>query len=417
MRFVAPIAVVTGGLLLALPALAQQPKPAAQYWMSVATDSMSMPGMEGAGADVGGMLGAMGMGGMGGGPRRSLVLDLVGPDTPPSPAAEHEIPPDLKMGRSLPLITPPAPSRGDPGAGPETEKGREDWRFLLYWGCGETVRAGQPRAFDTAKLFSAEQSQVFSSRGGPAQYPPRPRKGWTYGEWPNRDDRKEIPAGGSLQGDHLVKGNYNPEIKFRLDQRRDFMDPVQFTRVEGGLADPIRVEWTIVPTATGYFMTAMGANEKRREIIMWSSSELQDTGGGLMDYLPNASVNRFIKEKVVFGPDVTRCTVPKGIFKDTEGAFLRFIAYGDELNLAHPPKPADPKAVWSPIWTAKVRLKSTGMAMLGGEGGAMGQPAPRREAAPKSKEETGQAKQESEAADPLKDAVEGAKKLKGLFGF
>lgn len=417
MRFVVSIAVVTGGLLLVLPALAQQAKPAAQYWMSVATDSMSMPGMEGAGADVGGMLGAMGMGGMGGGPRRSLLLDLVGPETPPSPAAEHEIPPDLKMGRSLPLITPPAPSRGDPGAGPETEKGREDWRFLLYWGCGETVRAGQPRVFDTAKLFSAEQSQVFSSRGGPAQYPPRPRKGWTYGEWPNRDDRKEIPAGGSLQGDHLVKGNYNPEIKFRLDQRRDFMDPVQFTRVEGGLADPIRVEWKIVPTATGYFMTAMAANEKRREIIMWSSSELQDTGAGLMDYLPNASVNRFVKEKVVFGPDVTRCTIPKGIFKDTEGAFLRFIAYGEELNLAHPPKPADPKAVWNPIWTAKVRLKSTGMAMLGGEGGAMGQPAPRREAAPKSKEETGQAKQESEAADPLKDAVEGAKKLKGLFGF
>lgn len=416
MRSLASIAVVTGGLLLALPALAQQPKPAAQYWMSIATDSMNMLGMEGAGAGMGGLLGGMGMGGMGGGPRRSLLLDLVGPDAPPSPAAEHEIPAGLKMGRSLPLITPPAPSRGEPG-GPEGETGREDWRFLLYWGCGESVRSGQPRVFDTAKLFTAEQSQAFVSRGGPAQYPPRPRKGWTYGEWPNRDDRKEIPAGGSLQGEHLVKGNYTPEIRFRLDQRRDFMDPVQFTRVEGGLGDPVRVEWKAVPTAIGYFMTAMGTNEKRREIIMWSSSELQDTGAGLMDYLPNASVNKFIKDKVVFGPDVTRCTIPKGIFKDTDGAFLRLIAYGDELNLANPPKPADPKAVWNPIWTAKVRLKSTGMAMLGGEEGGMGQAPSKREAAPKSKEESTQAKPEPETADPVKDAVEGAKKLKGLFGF
>jgi hypothetical protein len=415
MRFLAPIAIVTGGLLLALPALAQQPKPAAHYWMSIATDSMSMPGMEGAGADMG-VLGAMGMGGMGGGPQRTLLLDLVGPETPPSPAAEHEIPPGLKMGRSLPLLTPPAPSRGEPGPGPETDKEREDWRFLLYWGCGETVRAGQPRVFDTAKLFSAEQSQVFSSRGGPAQYPPRPRKGWTYGEWPNRETRQRIPADGSLQGEHLVKGNYNPDIRFRLDQKRDFMEPVRFTRVEGGLADPIRVEWKSVPTAIGYFMTAMATNEKRREIIMWSSSELQDTGAGLMDYLPNATVNRFIKEKVVFGPDVTRCTVPKGIFKDTEGAFLRFIAYGEELNLAQPPKPADPKAVWNPIWTAKVRVKSVGMAMLGGEGGSTGQAPSRREAAPKSKEESSQAKP-PEGADPLQDAVDSARKLKGLFGF
>lgn len=60
-------------------------KPAAPYWMSVSTDDMSIPGMEAqAGGGIEGMLGGMMMKGMGG-PRRTLWLDLLGPDTPRHP--------------------------------------------------------------------------------------------------------------------------------------------------------------------------------------------------------------------------------------------------------------------------------------------------------------------------------------------
>ncbi len=83
-----------------------------------------------------------------------------------------------------------------------------------------------------------------------------------------------------------------------------------------------------------------------------------------MDYQTNPAVDRWLKEKVLLAPDTTRCTVPKGVFPG-EGAMLRMIAYGSELNLAHPPRPADPKVAWEPQWAVKLRVKSVTGAMLG----------------------------------------------------
>jgi len=398
------LTLLTSSFLLAFSGTVNAAKPAAQYWMSISTENMTVPGMEAAsGGGLEGMLGSMAMKGMGvgGGPNRTLFLDLLGPDTPAAPSAEHLIPPGLKMGSSLPLVTP------TPHGSTGTEEGgkREDIRILLYWGCGDNVRTGQPRVLDTAKMSAEDYSSVLVSRGGGSRFRLAPRKGWTYGDWPNRDKPISVPEGASLQGEHLVKGNYTPDIKFSLDERRDFMAPVVFTKAEGGLADAVKIEWRSVPTAIGYFMMATGVKEQGKEIIIWTSSEVQDMGGGLMTYLSNATVQKYIKQKVVFGPDVTRCTVPKGIFKSTEGAALQFIAYGDELNLAHPPKPANPKVKWEPIWTAKVRLKSTGILPLGVEG---------QSSAVESSGKSDKAKEES---SPVDSAVEGVKKLKGLFGF
>jgi hypothetical protein len=39
-------------------------------------------------------------------------------------------------------------------------------------------------------------------------------------------------------------------------------------------------------------------------------------------------------------------------------AMSRVIAYGDELNMAYPPRPKDPKITWEPQWQVKVRRKS-----------------------------------------------------------
>lgn len=401
MRSLVRLTFLASSLLLAFSGTANAAKPTAQYWMSVSTENMTVPGMEAAsGGGLEGMLGSMAMKGMGvGGQNRTLFLDLLGPDTPTSPSAEHLIPPGLKMGNSLPLVTPA------PRGSTETEAGgkREDIRILLYWGCGDSIRTGQPRVLDTAKMSAEDYASVLVSRGGGSRFRLAPRKGWTYGDWPNREKPIPVPESGSLQGEHLIHGNYTPDIKFTLDERRDFMAPVMFTKAEGGLADAMKIEWRSIPTTIGYFMMATGANEQGKEIIIWTSSEVQDMGGGLITYLPNATVQKYIKQKVVFGPDVTRCTLPKGIFKSTEGAALQFIAYGDELNLAHPPKPANPKAKWEPIWTAKVRLKSTGMLPLGVEG--------QSGAAGKSD------KAKKEESSPVDSAVEGVKKLKGLFGF
>ncbi|MCU0938687.1 MAG: hypothetical protein MUC86_05980, partial [Burkholderiaceae bacterium] len=71
------------------------------------------------------------------------------------------------------------------------------------------------------------------------------------------------------------------------------------------------------------------------------------------------------KDKVLLAPAVTQCAIPKGIFGRSKGAMLRMIAYGPELNLAHPPRPTDVKITWEPEWAVRVRTKSTAMAMLG----------------------------------------------------
>lgn len=44
---------------------------------------------------------------------------------------------------------------------------------------------------------------------------------------------------------------------------------------------------------------------------------------------------------------------------------VRMIAYGNEMDVAYPARPKNPKQVWEPQWAAKVRLKSVTMSILG----------------------------------------------------
>jgi hypothetical protein len=136
----------------------------------------------------------------------------------------------------------------------------------------------------------------------------------------------------------------------------------------------------------------------REDMVMWSSSELADTGFGLMDYQTNPAVDRWLKEKVLLAPTTTRCTVPKGIFGEN-GGMLRVIAYGDELNLAHPPRPNDPKIKWEPVWAVKIRVKAVTNGFLGMKE-MSGRPAAERE-------------EETQAVPKLPQPME---LLKGIFG-
>lgn len=86
---------------------------------------------------------------------------------------------------------------------------------------------------------------------------------------------------------------------------------------------------------------------------------------------------------------------------------VRMIAYGDELNLAHPPRPADPKANWEPIWTAKVRVKSETMTLLGMGEGRPGRGAGREQSPASSPNQQAPAG----PLDPVKEGVDALKKL------
>jgi hypothetical protein len=341
---------------------AEKTKPYPHYWMSVSTANQSIPGMS---VEMSGLAGLFG-GKSAFGPRRDLLLQVESPlPVSGEPQASHGIPPGLNMGASLPLLTPKVEKNdyvpGERGTPEKYEKPKA--RMLIYWGCGETIGKGQPKVIDTARMSPADFGKAFAGRTPTHQTPPAPHKGWVYGEWPNRVDKTEVAKDGSLVGNHLVSGNYLPEIPFSLDVKRDFMAPVEFSPIQTTVNGAMKVEWLAIPTAIGYFASAMGHDQKSGDSIFWSASEVPEIGFGLQDYLTSADVTRFIKERVVMEPNRTTCTVPP-VFKDTQGAMLQFIAYGEELNLVQPPRPKDPKQPWNPKWSVKVRLKSTGMTTL-----------------------------------------------------
>jgi hypothetical protein len=400
-------------VLAALPlSLSAQTKPpVAQYWVDVGTNSMNMPGMGGgmSGAIMGAMVPGMG------GPQRSLNLYLHSRQPkPPAPEATHDIPPGLGMGPTLPLVLPRVEPRraGERDTPEQFEKPKA--RVLFYWGCGDTVRTGQPRIADTEKMSMVDFGKMFAGRTPPDRGSPW---GPDRAVWPNEKDSKPVPAQGSLQGDHWVKGNYTPDIKFRIGDKQDFLAPYAITAT-GELNMPIQLEWNTVANALGYFHFAMANRQSTGEMIIWSSSEVPESGFGLIDYLPNDFVRKMIQEKVIMPPTATRCAIPKGIFEGADGAMLQSIAYGEELNLAQPPRPADPKAPWEPIWFAKVRVKSTGMTMLGmgaEGGGRSARSAPAQGGSPAGAPGSPGAPAQQPSDSPLDSAKDAVDKVRGLL--
>jgi hypothetical protein len=229
--------------------------------------------------------------------------------------------------------------------------------------------------------------------------------------WPNPEDSRMVPEKASLLGEHAFSGKGIPAaFRFQVPAAQDLMPPLALAQTaKDGATD---LSWNSIATARAYFVSAMGGNDKE-DMVMWTSSELPDTGFGLMDYQTNAAVDRWLKEKVLLTPKTTSCIVPKGIFGDN-GAMLRVIAYGDELNLAHPPRPKDPKIKWEPVWAVKLRVKALANGFLGmseegrpsRSGSAQERGEARRERNPPQEEQT-------QSVPSLQQPLE---LLKGIFG-
>jgi hypothetical protein len=399
--------------------------PVAVYWVSAETRGgmAGIPGMPGGAAGAAGAAGALGglfggsaASGLQGG--RSMLLQLGSARSAAGdPSAAHEIPSGMNMGPSLPLLTPrkaPPEPREEGDDTPPREFERPKGRMLIYWGCGDTARSGQPIVIDFAKLAAGQVPKFPMVRIANVRGPSSGRSR-TYGDWPNIETRTTVPANASLRGEHLVRGNYSPDIRFSVGERTDFMEAPAFqplTRTAGG---GLSVQWQAIPNATGYALTAMGANDQQ-DMVIWSSSEIADMGWSLNNWLPPGEVARLIKERVVLPPSTTECTVPAEVVRDAGASMLNFVGYGDELNVVHPPRPTDLRVTWEQQYAVKVRQRTTGMLMLaegeaGSRSGARG-----RQAAP----EAGDAGQGPRApaaptvTDVIKEGVGGV--LRGLFG-
>lgn len=359
-----------------------------QLWMDLSTSTMAgMPPMMQGG--VGGMMGGL-FGGRGGGasqtyghasgrfiqqgskpglmgafpPERVIDLALLNPRRPGVEAA-LAIPATMGMGEQLPLV-PPSPSFREPGesSGP-ADVPEVKGRILVYWGCGEKVRPGQPRVINLASN-PAQWAPVLSGQHAPER---AARVGAQHALYPNEKNTVNPQASTSLQGEHQVLGDGVPaSMRFSLGERQDLMTAIRL-QSQGALTDSIQLSWLPIPRAHAYHLHAMGM--AGQDMVLWSSAENGDAGLGLFDYLTESTSARWVKDKVLLSPETTQCAVPQGIFAAGQGgdggggAMLRMIAYGPESYFSHPAKPANAPKGWQPEWTVRVRTKSQTTAMLG----------------------------------------------------
>lgn len=329
----------------ALPALAAPP--VATYTIE-ATTTTGMGAMGGAG-----ML-QMLMGGRPaiGAPSRQLELRLQSPQTAASPAAEHRIPAALAMGAALPLTS----VAEGPGQ-PQREWKEEDipegkGRLLIFRGCAESAGAGQPEIISLQGLTREQRRQALSGlkRLGTATGPTG-----TSGRWPSGEEAPAVPPQASLVGNHVVAGNYAPEIRFQVGSAHDFLAPVKLTSTPAGGAQ--RLSWPAIPTALGYQATATGMGRQEGDIVMWTSSELPMADSGVPEALRAPEAARLVQRGVLLAPERTTCAVSAQAMAAMGAAMVTFTAYGDTLLLSSPQG--------SPAWRLSLERRSTATRLLG----------------------------------------------------
>lgn len=390
------------GLFIPVAAHSQQPKttqpskpPIAQAFIDVATHHSDIPGMGAmAGFATGGLGGGLSSlfgGAKGGGnsfgntrlsfgPGKWLDISVMTRNEPNLAEATDNIPGGMNMMSALKLIVPPPEKydppvkRDDDPVEPKYEKPKG--KMLLYWGCGDSIRPGQPKVFDAANANLDDLQKFFgnmrnSTTRGARSAPGNPA-------WPNKTDDRKVPENASLVGEHQFVGQGIPEsFKVKLGDAQDFMPP--YLIAQKNVDGVVRLEWPSVSNVRGYFISALGAksgaNKDETEMVIWTSSEVPELGFALGDYQTNVAIDKWIKEKAVLPATATQCAVPKGIFGGGDSssgqsgaAMLRATAYGSEAFFAYPPRPSDVRITWEPQWQTKVRLKSTFMSMLGGMG-------------------------------------------------
>lgn len=341
------LSIAMAGLAAAQPRIAGG---TAHYWMSAETMS-GMAAMNQGGQGRASMLDALAGGRGASAPSsiRNLTLQLGSPRRADgAPAAEHLPPAGLNAGPSLPLVTPqgapaPVPTPNNLGTG----GGGASGRLLIYWGCGERARGG-PVEIDLARIGQAQAAAIAGFAHRPMT-PPSAATAATFGEWPNQRSRAQIPANGSLVGDHVVRGNYSHEIRFALAQGQDFLAPIALTANTRAASGAVPVAWQSIPNARAYFVMASGARADGT-IVMWTSSEIQ-LAQAWFDYLSPEEIVRLLQARALLSPQTTQCTVPAEVAGAVQAASLMVTAFGPEANFSHPARPANAPRGWSPEWT------------------------------------------------------------------
>lgn len=395
--------------LAALPAASQQDKTSpTNLYIDVAThNAVGMPDMGGMMGGLGGFMARRMGGGNAGKPTYPTArnagmsgqfLDIALHNAlQPGARAQDLVPEGLRLGKSLSLI-PIEPSTPTQGDSPDGKVPDVEVRISEYWGCGDTIRPGQPkvatfkvkggnRGIDARNPLGGMQGIGMESSGSLSKglYAPDHdidlKPGYVY--WPNRENGKQVPTGARLAGEHRITGDRIPaSMRFVVEDGADFM-PKLALRTQGALADAIGLDWPTVERARAYFITSAHMqviNDHSFALTVWSSADVPGAGSDLHAYLGSGQVDKWLKQKILLPATATHCAIPKGIFAGASNVqgqqqampgMLAMTAYGPERWITYPPKPADPKQPWTPEWSVRLRAKSGATAMLGVDLGGM----------------------------------------------
>lgn len=318
---------------------AQKPRVEAVYWLSAETVSGMATGQP------------MGV-------EKNLLLQLGSTRRTSAPSAAHLPPQGLRAGERLPLVTPAGVTpKGDgptdyrPGVH-QQPKGKIE----IYWGCGESVAAGQPFVIDFATMRPGAASPFGAVPNVRAMTPPSADRHATYGEWPSGRKGTRVPRAASLTGEHVVQGNYSPEMRFAVAPANDFLAPLA-PRNAALASGAVKVNWPALANARGYILTVTGTRADGT-VMMWTSSAVRVAGMALPDYLEQADIARLVQQRILLAPEATECAVPAAVAKAAESSMLMMTAFGPEANFGAPREaPAG--------WAVKLRTKATHMSLLG----------------------------------------------------
>jgi hypothetical protein len=348
----AATALAAAGVYAAPAKKGANPPPIATYWMDVSTSSgMGAGMMDGTGGrpDVGQIMAMMNGGGSV--VSHSLGLTLASREKAAAPKADHLIPPGLQMGPSLPLIAPER-VKEEPATGMPANFQRPKGRMLIYWGCGEHASAGQPTVIDFAKVAAGEMPPGMAGFMNMAHVARHPNSAPGFGEWPNRQDSRAVPAAGSLVGPHKIEANFAPPIDFTLKAGQDFMPGLGLSEAGAMPSGAVRLRWQPGGPATGYALAMFGAAENG-DVVMWSSGK----GFPALDFLTPSEVRRLIAAGQVLSPSTSECLLPAEVATASPAGMVTMIGYGPEADFSDNPK--------APKWVAKVRYKTTASLIRG----------------------------------------------------
>ena len=106
--------------------------------------------------------------------------------------ATQGVPDGTQLAPTLKLQTPESPKPPPPAEDGPTEFNYEPpkGKLVMYWGCSETVRPGQPKIVDLSTATIAELGKFFESRRATQRGAHA-----TFGRpvWPSKDDKRALP--------------------------------------------------------------------------------------------------------------------------------------------------------------------------------------------------------------------------------